>query len=178
MKIAIVILLSALVAFSDAQFQFTPVHGCEWIKATTPVTNFTLFHGATNDSTPDSVRWQAPVLGLACSASESSATTIGSPATTTYVPCTSPGSSSTNARFLTFDDGASGNLSNATLYFVRYTQCAASIYAFYYESNFPLLCTSDAGARTCVSGGNATAIVTRELWLPPISSPPPPPRKI
>ncbi|KAH7080175.1 hypothetical protein BKA63DRAFT_397575, partial [Paraphoma chrysanthemicola] len=135
-----IIFLLGLTASSIAQFQFTPVHGCEWIEASTPVTNFTLIRGATNTSTPDFVRWQAPILGLACSASESSSTTIGAPGTTTYVPCTSPGSSPTNARFLTFDDGVSGNLSNATLYFVRYTQCAASIYAFYYESNFPLLC--------------------------------------
>jgi hypothetical protein len=177
MEIALLFILSALTASSQAQ-AFQPVHGCEWITATTPITNFTLFHRATNDSAPAYVKWLAPVLGVSCSVSESSSTAIGTPNTTTTVPCTAPGSSPTNARFLLSVDEGSGDLGNATLYFVRYTQCAASIFAFYYEANFPLSCVMDAGGETCLAKGNATASVTTELWLPPISPPPPPPRRM
>jgi hypothetical protein len=175
MIIALLSLLSALTAPSEAQ-TFTPVHGCEGFTETTPVTNFTLFHRATNDSTPAYVKWLAPVVGVSCSASESSSTAIGTPNTTTTVPCTAPASDETKARFLLSADESSGDLSNATLYFVRYAQCAASIYAFYYKANFPLSCAMDTRGETCVAQGNATARVIRELWLPPMGPPPPPPR--
>lgn len=177
MKTAGVILLSALTASSQAQ-AFTPVHGCEWVTQTTAITNFTLFQSATDDSTPNYVKWQAPALGVSCYISDPSSTAIGSPGISTTVPCTAPASEPTKGRFLLSAEDGSGSSSNATLNFVAYVQCAASIYAFYYEGIFSLSCATDAGGSTCVSKGNATASVTRELYLPPVGPPPPPPRSM
>lgn len=172
------IFLLALTASSQAQV-FTPIHGCEWVPQTTAVTNFTLFHSASNDSTPDYVDWQAPALRVSCHASNPSTTgtttAIGDPGTSTTVDCTASGSDPTKGTLLVSADDGSG--SNATLKFMAYAQCAADIYAFYYEANFLLSCASDAwGSTTCVSKGNATASLTSELYLPPIHPPPPPPR--
>ena len=172
-----VIILSALTAFSQAQ-AFVPVHGCEWVTQTTAVTNFTFFQSAPSDRTPDYVQWEVPAHRVSCYASSTgSSTPIGILGTSTTVPCTASASDPTKGRFLLSADDGSG--STATLRFVAYVQCAASIYAFYYQADFPLSCARDAGgSSTCVSQGNATAIVTEELYLPPIHPPPPPPRRI
>lgn len=174
------IFLSVLTASLQAQ-EFVPIHGCEWVPQTTAVTNFTLFHGASSDSTSDYVNWQVPALSVSCHASDPSTTrsttAIGDPGTSTTVECAAPASDLTAGTFLVSADDGSG--SNATLRFMAFAQCAASIYAFYYEANFALACASDTGgSATCVSKGNATASVTRELWLPPIHPPPPPPRRM
>jgi hypothetical protein len=172
-----IICLSALAAFLQAQV-FVPVYGCEWVPPTIAVTNFTFSYSTSNDSSPSYVQWQAPTWGTSCNASNptstGSITTIGKPGTVTYVPCKSTSSDPTTGSFqVTADDGSG---SNATLNFVAYAQCAADIFQFDYEANFPLACATDAeGIGTCVPKGNATAVVIHETYLPPIRGPGPPP---
>ncbi|KAF2033124.1 hypothetical protein EK21DRAFT_109263 [Setomelanomma holmii] len=169
--------LSALAASLQAQ-TFIPIHGCEWVPQYTSITNFTFVDSPANASTPDSVQWRIPAFGISCNLTSQSATgsttTIGSPGTNTYVPCKATSSDPTTGTFLVSADDESGI--NATLRNVGYAQCAADIYAFHYEANFALLCeTDEGGSKTCVTKGNATAVVTGEEYLPPIRNPPPPP---
>jgi hypothetical protein len=175
-----IVLLSALTTSMQAQV-FVPVHGCEWVPPTNAVTNFTLFRSASIDNDQNYVKWQASVFGTVCKASSpsfnGSTTAIGKPGINTFVPCTSTSSEPTTGTFrVTADDGSG---SNATLNFVGYAQCAADIFEFYYEANFPLSCVTDAeGSDTCVPKGNATARVTNEVYLPPIRGPGPPHWKV
>jgi hypothetical protein len=164
-----IIYLSILAASRQALSVFVPVHGCEWVPETTAVTDFTLLNSASNASTPSSVHWQIPAHGVECSVS--STTAIGKPGISTTVPCTASASDDTAGKFRVFSDEG-----DAALIFVAYAQCAASIYAFYYRADFLVSCTMDAGgSTTCVPKGNATAVVTTELYLPRVGPPPPAP---
>jgi hypothetical protein len=170
-KMKVILLLCVFVASQHALSAFVPVHGCEWVTETTAVTNFTLFTSASNTSTTDHVQWQVPVHRVACSVST---TGIGTPGgASTIVPCTAS-SDPTNGQFRVLADDGLGR--NAALIFVAYVQCAASIYAFYYRADFVLSCERDSGgSATWVPKGNVTATVTTELYLPPVSRPPPQP---
>jgi hypothetical protein len=170
-KMKTILFLSLFAASQQALSAFVPVHGCEWVTETTAVTNFTLYTSASNTSTTDHVQWQVPVHGVACSVSS---TAIGTPGgDSTIVPCTAH-SDPTKGQFRVLAED--GLAKNAALIFVAYVQCAASIYAFYYRADFALSCEADLrGSATCVPKGNATATVTTELYLPPISRPPPQP---
>lgn len=159
-KMKTIVALSALTAVSQAQSTFVPVHGCEWVPETTPLTNFTLFHGPSDNGTPAYVQWNAPDLRVACY-SFSSTTSIGKLGTSETVPCTAANSDGSNGWLQVSADAGS-----ATLNFVFYAQCAADIFAFHYEATVELSCAVYAKESTrCLSKGNATASVTAEEYL-------------
>jgi hypothetical protein len=170
------ILLSALTASPAVWATFVPVHGCEWVKETTPLDTFTFFLSASNTSTPDYITWHVPAHGFTCRASNPSSTgaavSIGHPGTRTTVPCDGYSKDAIPASFLVSEDDAG---KNATLTFTAYVGCAADIFEFDYRADFPLVCEeSAAGSETCVAKGNITANVVAEIYLPPIRNPPPP----
>lgn len=170
-----IIAFSAFIALSHAQI-YGPIHGCESTPLASVLTNFTLSTSPSNSTTADYVTWRFPDLYVSCDAANSPATgnftAIGLPGSTTSVPCSARFVGTTNARFVVAEDGK-----NATIHFVTYNQCAASRYSFYYDVFLDLDCVGGAGGReTCGSKGNATAVIIRQLWMPPISNPPPPPR--
>jgi hypothetical protein len=149
---------AALVAFSQAlalpqAFEFVPIRGCDWIKPTTAITNFTLFHTATNDLNPY-VRWDIPAHHMTCYLSDP-ASNIGEPGITTNVPCTKYGTDPKTGTLLVSEDK-----SMATLKSVAWEHCAVEIYQVYYQADIPLFCASDvSGDVTCVAKGNATASI-------------------
>jgi hypothetical protein len=155
--------LAALAAFSQAlalpqTFPLLPIRSCEWIKPTTAITNFTLFHATTGDRT-GFVQWDIPVHHMTCYVSDAGSTAsssaIGEPGVTTNVPCAQYGSNPHTGSLLVSEDK-----SMATLKSVAWEQCAVEIYQFYYQADIPLSCASDAsGGVTCVAKENATASI-------------------
>jgi hypothetical protein len=151
---------------------WVPIHGCEWVPGSTPVTNFTLFNGAINSTTPSTIHWQIPIHGIDCTVSNSSS--IPPTDKPSVVPCTEPASETTYGQFRVFEDN--GEEKSAALISVAYQGCAASIYAFYYRADFVVKCERDAdGNEMCTPKGNVTAKVYSHFYLPPISAPPPKP---
>jgi hypothetical protein len=162
------ILLSAFTASTYAQYT-GPVHGCEWVPSSVPITNFTFtqpyLNSSTTATTPSSISWQVPNFHISCNTTYTgSPGRVGNP---TYLKCTSPGD---GGMFVLSADGA-----NATIYFKVYEQCAADIFAFHYEAVVEMECEKDEGREMCMDGGNVVANVTSEEYLPPIRNPPPPP---
>jgi len=164
--------LSALIATAPA-LAYIPIHGCEWVPETTTITNFTFTEDTSTDGAPDYVAWRAPAVGVSCSGSR---TSFQDPSASTAIRCTAPASDPTVGVFLVSVDDGSG--SNATLRFVVYEQCAASIYAFYYQGDFPLACGIQGENATCAPKSDAAATVISQLYLPPVGPPPPPPHQI
>jgi hypothetical protein len=151
---------------------WVPIHGCEWVPGSTPVTNFTLFNSAINNTTPSTVHWQIPIHRVDCTVSNSSS--IPPTNSPSVVPCTAPSSETTYGQFRVFEDN--GSEKNAALISVAYQGCAAHIYAFYYRADFVVKCERDVdGNEMCVPKGNATAKVYSNFPLMPISPPPPKP---
>jgi hypothetical protein len=170
-----IFLLSALTASLHASPPIVPVYGCEKYPLTAALTNFTFTHGTstTNTNVPSSVKWQAPALGILCSAS-STTNSIGTPGTFTSVRCNENPSDQATGSFKIL--AADGTGSNATISFITYAQCAADIFGFGWEAVVPLLCASDAvGSETCVAKGNTTANVYATGYIPHVRPPPPPP---
>jgi hypothetical protein len=170
-----IFLLSALTASLHASPAIVPVYGCEKYPQTTALTNFTFTHGTstTNNNAASSVKWQAPALGVLCSAS-SSTNSIGNPGAYTSVPCGEKSSDPVTGSFQVLADDGTG--SNATITFITYASCAADIFGFRWEAVIPLSCASDgAGSETCTANGNTTASVTSAGYIPHVRPPPPPP---
>lgn len=167
-------------AASSRAFTFVPVHGCEWVPETTPVTNFTLSSTSSSSSSSSSdyktlysAQWKVPTLGVSCSSAAPSSSGSRIP-----LRCTAPASSPTDATLVLQSVPAPGDTnSTATLSFLVYEQCAADIFEFGYEAQVALACTQDgdAASTVCVPSGNSTAKVVRAVYLPPIRPPPPPP---
>jgi hypothetical protein len=150
------LLILALTASAQAQRPFEPVYGCTWVPEFTAITNFTFTRSA-NDSAPAYIQWQAPGLPIACNAT----TTIPKPSTRANVACKQADS---GAYYLLSTDETSGT--NVTLGFTFYAQCAASIFAFYYEAVVSLSCESDTdGITACGAPSNTTARVWTYQYL-------------
>jgi hypothetical protein len=161
------ILLSALATSSSVLATFVPVHGCEWVKETTPLDTFALLLSAANTSTPSNVTWHVPAHGFTCSTAS-----LSSPRTRSTVPCDAYSKDAVPASFLLSEDE---NGKNASLTFSAYVGCAADIFQFNYEAGFPLECeATEGGSEECTAQGNVTAKVVAEIYLPPIRNPPPP----
>ena len=156
------IFLAALAALSPAlalpqTSPLLPIRSCEWIKPTTAVTNFTLFH-ATTDTQVAYVQWDIPIHHMTCYVSDASFTAsslaIGEPGVTINVPCAQYGSNPHMGSLLVSKDK-----SMATIKSVAWEQCAVEIYQIYYQTDIPLSCTNDESGVTCVTKGNSAVSI-------------------
>ncbi|OAL44091.1 hypothetical protein IQ07DRAFT_649535 [Pyrenochaeta sp. DS3sAY3a] len=179
-----ILLLATLPTLTHAQTPITvPVHGCTYIKETTPVTNISLStlttslpstNGTQTTTTTSTATWRVALFGMACAGSNPNATFPSS------VVCNATASEPTSARLTLADSGAAA-YKTVSLFFMAYAQCAASIYAFYYQADFALSCVETGEGRSCSpklgEGEEVAGRVTRIIWLPPVRGlPPPPPR--
>lgn len=163
------VVLSILAAIPAAFAGCVALHGCESFPTSSAITNFVFISKALNTSAPSSISWQAPAVGVSCKTTN--ATWINNLDHSYSVPCSPPENGYIYDVLRTSTDGT-----NATINFRAFAQCAASIYAFHYEADFPLDCTDyDSASIMCVPKGDIVASCTGQEWLPPVRPPPPPP---